>query len=56
MYLLPRYGGEVYAAVLPGIDLEHPRLAAERIHSAVEPEEMWSRRRFRGIISNCQRR
>jgi|688.fasta_scaffold07686_15 hypothetical protein len=25
MDLLPRYGAEVYAEVLPWIDLEHPR-------------------------------
>jgi len=36
MDLLTRYGGEEFVAVLPGTDLHHARLAAERVRSAIE--------------------
>lgn len=52
MDLLTRYGGEEFAAVLPGTDLEHARLAAERIRTAVELTEIpWEDRKLSATVS-----
>jgi len=52
MDLLMRYGGEESAAVLSGTDLEHARLAAERIRAAVESTEIpWEGRKLSATVS-----
>ncbi|MFN7627455.1 MAG: GGDEF domain-containing protein [Pirellula sp.] len=52
MDLLTRYGGEEFAAVLPGTDLEHARLAAERIRAAVESTEIpWENQKLSATVS-----
>jgi len=52
MDLLTRYGGEEFAAVLPGTDLEHARLAAERIRTAVETSEIpWEGKTLTATVS-----